>query len=89
MCQSQETTCHLEICTISEVEKMRIRTNYELELRHLMLKERRPTIQERQLGIIPILSHPYTAASNSYVLSQSSLNTVPSKLYMAHHISPK
>lgn len=54
-----------------------------------MLEERRLTIQERQLEIIPILSHPYTAASNSYALSQSSLNTAPSKPYMARHICPE
>lgn len=54
-----------------------------------MLEERRLAIQERQLVIIPIPSHPYTAASNSYASSQSSLNTAPSKPYMACHISPE
>ena len=85
----KETTRRLEIRTTSEVEKMRIQTNRELELRRLMLEERRLAIQERQLGIIPIPSHPYTAASNSYASSQSSFNTAPSKPYMARHISSK
>lgn len=85
----KETTCCLKIRTTSEVEKMRIQTNCELELRRLMLEKRRLSIQEQQLGIILILSHPYIAASNSYASSQSSFNTALSKPYMACHISPE
>lgn len=45
--EEKETTRRLEIRTTSEVEKMRIRANRELELRRLMLEERRLAIQER------------------------------------------
>lgn len=42
----KKTTRRLEICTTFEIEKMCIRTNRELELRRLMLEERRLAIQE-------------------------------------------
>lgn len=75
----KETTCRLEICTTSEVEKMRIQANLEVELKRLMLEERRLAIQERNCAyftppvygsiqfvrIVPIISH-YSSVPAKY-----------------------
>lgn len=50
----KEKTCRLEICTTSKVEKIRIQTNYKLELRRLILKKRRLIIEKQKLRIISI-----------------------------------
>lgn len=54
----QEKTKRLQIREFLEVEKMRIQTEKDLELRRLALEERRIAIQERQMGIIPVVFTP-------------------------------
>ena len=56
----KETTIRIDIRKSSRVEKMRIQTERELDLRYLALEKRWIGIQKRQIGIISAISTSYT-----------------------------